>query len=273
MAKGNDYHKYDLARLQVEIEEERELKEMLVGSVCDLRCTVAELQERLRSVDGEGFLSSMLHRHGHQIAIHYKEDKTPKIISKKSNEWKTRFETQVELNGQLERQISHIQQRLEIIKGNPVDRLAFIRLYEDMGLEMLKEHLTILTEKKTDLHNQLKNCHLQMEQEEKAFHKTNDERRAYLTEIAMLSSVREPQRRQYANQRQRAPESKQIRGKDIHRKAQAGSNKGTEEGLTERLNEGGGGGGGDSTTERGMKKKSQRESRLPTLKHQGKHKP
>lgn len=26
MAKGNDYRKYDLARLQVEIEEERELK-------------------------------------------------------------------------------------------------------------------------------------------------------------------------------------------------------------------------------------------------------
>ncbi|XP_023197721.1 coiled-coil domain-containing protein 169-like isoform X2 [Xiphophorus maculatus] len=208
MAKGNDYRKYDLARLQVEIEAERELKEMLIGSVCDLRCTVAELQERLRSVDGEG------------------------------NEWKTRFETQVELNGLLERQISHIQQRLESIKGNPVDRLAFIRLYEDMGL---------------------------------AFHKTNDERRAYLTEIAMLSSVREPQRRQYANQRQGAPESKQIRGKDVCRKAPAGSNKGTEEGLTERLNEGGG--GGDSTTERGMKKKSQRESRLPTLKHREKHNP
>ncbi|XP_008425518.1 coiled-coil domain-containing protein 169 isoform X2 [Poecilia reticulata] len=242
MAKANDNRKYDLARLQVEIEEERELKEMLIGSVCDLRCTVAELQERLRSVDGEG------------------------------NEWKTRFETQVELNGQLERQISHIQQRLESIKGNPVDRLAFIRLYEDMGLEMLKEHLTVLTEEKTDLHNQLKNCHLQMEQEGKAFHKTNDERRAYLTEIAMLSSVREPQRRQYANQRQRAAESKQIRGKGVCRKAQAGSNKGTEEGLTERLNEGGGG-GGDSTTERGMKKKSQRESRLPTLKHRGKHNP
>ncbi|KAM4726944.1 coiled-coil domain-containing protein 169 isoform 2-T2 [Anableps anableps] len=209
MAEGNVFSKYDFARLQAEIEEERELKEMLTESVCDLQCTVAELQERLRSVDGE------------------------------DNEWKTRFETQVELNRHLERQISHIQQRLESIKGNPVDRLAFIRSYEDMAV---------------------------------AFHKANDERRAYLTEIATLSSVRELQKRQYTNQQQVVPDSKQIRGKYICRKAQAGSNKGTEEGLRQHVNEGGGG-GGDSATERGMKKKSQRESRLPTLKHRPKHNP
>ncbi|KAM4726943.1 coiled-coil domain-containing protein 169 isoform 1-T1 [Anableps anableps] len=242
MAEGNVFSKYDFARLQAEIEEERELKEMLTESVCDLQCTVAELQERLRSVDGE------------------------------DNEWKTRFETQVELNRHLERQISHIQQRLESIKGNPVDRLAFIRSYEDMAVERLKQHLKVLVEEKSDLQSQLRDCYLQIEQEGKAFHKANDERRAYLTEIATLSSVRELQKRQYTNQQQVVPDSKQIRGKYICRKAQAGSNKGTEEGLRQHVNEGGGG-GGDSATERGMKKKSQRESRLPTLKHRPKHNP
>uniref|UniRef100_A0A3B5A6P2 Uncharacterized protein n=1 Tax=Stegastes partitus TaxID=144197 RepID=A0A3B5A6P2_9TELE len=38
------------------------------------------------------------------------------------NEWKTRYETQVELNGQLERQISLIHERLEDIRGNPMGK-------------------------------------------------------------------------------------------------------------------------------------------------------
>ncbi|XP_021180286.2 coiled-coil domain containing 169 [Fundulus heteroclitus] len=242
MAKRNNYSENDLARLRAELMEEREIKEMLVESVCDLRCTVAELQDRLRSVDGEG------------------------------NEWKTRFETQVELNGQLERQISHLQQRLEGIKVNPVDRLAFIRSYEDMAVEMLKQHLEVLSEEKSDLQSRLRDRHLQIDLEGKAFHKTNDERRAYLTEIATLSSFREQQRRQRSNHRQGAPVSKRIRahrGKDIPRKAQHGSNNGAEEGFRECVN----GGGGDSKTERGMKKKCQRESMLPTLKQRLRHNP
>lgn len=40
------------------------------------------------------------------------------------NEWRTRYETQVELNGQLERQISLIRERLEDIRGNPVGKFS-----------------------------------------------------------------------------------------------------------------------------------------------------
>ena len=40
------------------------------------------------------------------------------------NEWKTRFETQIELNGQLERQISLIHERLEDLQGNPMGRFT-----------------------------------------------------------------------------------------------------------------------------------------------------
>lgn len=39
------------------------------------------------------------------------------------NEWKTRYETQVELNGQLKRQISLIKERLEDLRGNPIGKL------------------------------------------------------------------------------------------------------------------------------------------------------
>ncbi|XP_030293297.1 coiled-coil domain-containing protein 169 [Sparus aurata] len=246
MSAGSDYSKYDLARLQAELEQEREMREMLEESVSDLRSTMCELQERLHSVDGE------------------------------ENEWKTRYETQIELNGQLERQMSLIHERLEDLRGNPMDRLASIRSYDDMPVDTLRQRLKILTEEKSDLQSQLMDCHLGIEQEGKAFHKTNDERRAYLSEIAKLSSTLEGQRRQYPTQPQRAPESKQRRGKQASKKSEAVSKKGKE-----REDDGGGGvlvkaGGGGvvgATAERREEKKLPRGSRLPTLKHYLKHNP
>ncbi|XP_051258206.1 coiled-coil domain containing 169 isoform X2 [Dicentrarchus labrax] len=230
MTGDSDYSKYDLARLRAELEQEREMKEMLEESVSDLRSTMCELQERLHSVDGEG------------------------------NEWKTRYETQIELNGQLERQMSLIHERLEDLRGNPMDRLASIRSYDDMPVETLRQRLKILTEEKSDLQSQLMDCHLRIEQEGKAFHKTNDERRAYLSEIAKLSSTLEGQRRQYSTQPQRAPESKQRRGKQASRKAEADSNKGKEREKDGGVRVKGGGGGGGATAERREENKSQRGS-------------
>ncbi|KAK9536549.1 hypothetical protein VZT92_006322 [Zoarces viviparus] len=238
MTGDSDDSKCDLARLQAELEQEREIKEMLEESVSDLRSTMCELQERLRSVDGEG------------------------------NEWKTRYETQIELNGQLDRQMSLIHERLEDLRGNPMDRLASIRSYDDMSVETLRQRLKLLTEEKSDLQSQLMDCRGGVEQEGKAFHKTNDERRAYLSEIAKLSSTLEAQRRQYSTQPQRAPESKQRRGRQTSRKAEADSKKGKEreeeDGGGDCVKEGGGGG---ATAERGEEYNSKRESGLPTLKY------
>ncbi|XP_042354629.1 coiled-coil domain containing 169 [Plectropomus leopardus] len=245
MTGDSDYSKYDLARLRAELEQEREIKEMLEESVSDLRSTMCELQERLHSVDGE------------------------------ENEWKTRYETQTELNGQLDRQMSLIHERLEDLRGNPMDPLASIRMYDDMPIETLRQRLKLLTEEKSDLQSQLMDCHSRIEQEGKAFHKTNDERRAYLSEIAKLSSTLEAQRRQYSTQPERAQESKQRRGRQTSRKAEAESKKGKErenDGGGVRA-KGGGGGGGGATAERRDEKKSQRGSRLPTLKYYLKHNP
>uniref|UniRef100_H3CX30 Coiled-coil domain containing 169 n=2 Tax=Tetraodon nigroviridis TaxID=99883 RepID=H3CX30_TETNG len=168
-------------RLQAELHQERELKEMLAGSVSDLRSTLCELQQKLHTVDGEG------------------------------NEWKTRYETQMELNGQLERQMSLIHQRLEVLRGNPVDRLASIRSFDDLSVEALRQRLKLLTEERSDLQNQLMDCQLRIEQEGKAFHKTNDERRAYLSEIAKMSSTLEGQRRQHTSRPSKAAESRTRR--------------------------------------------------------------
>ncbi|XP_075958894.1 coiled-coil domain-containing protein 169 [Anarhichas minor] len=239
MTGDSDYSKYDLARLQAELEQEREMKEMLEESVSDLRSTMCELQERLHSVDGEG------------------------------NEWKTRYETQIELNGQLDRQMSLIHERLEDLRGNPMDRLASIRSYDDMSAETLRQRLKLLTEEKSDLQSQLMDCHGRIEQEGKAFHKTNDERRAYLSEIAKLSSTLEAQRRQYSTRPQRVHSyiNCEQKWRQTSRKAEAGSKKGKEreeeDGGGDCVKEGGGGG---ATAERGEEYNSKRESGLPTLK-------
>ncbi|NXW11036.1 CC169 protein, partial [Fregetta grallaria] len=48
------------------------------------------------------------------------------------NEWKTRYETQVELNKQLERQINILQEKMELICGNPADKLFIVRTFDQM---------------------------------------------------------------------------------------------------------------------------------------------
>ncbi|XP_077362017.1 coiled-coil domain-containing protein 169 isoform X1 [Festucalex cinctus] len=231
---SKDYCKYDLARLRTELEQEREIKDMLEESVRDLRCTMRELQDKLNGVDGE------------------------------DNEWKTRYETQTELNVKLQRQLALVHEKLEDLRGNPVDRLASIRSYDDMPPESLRHRLKLLTDEKSGLQSQLSDCRVGIEQESKAFHKTNDERRAYLSEIATLSSTVDAQRRQCSMQPQRATEGK-LRAKQPSRKSEADAKKGK---AGERDVGGGGGGGGG---EKGEVKKSHLGRRLPTLKHHVKH--
>uniref|UniRef100_A0A3Q3DA77 Coiled-coil domain containing 169 n=1 Tax=Hippocampus comes TaxID=109280 RepID=A0A3Q3DA77_HIPCM len=113
---------------------------MLEESVQDLRCTMRELQDRLHSVDGE------------------------------DNEWKTRYETQTELNEQLQRQLAVVHERLEDLRGNPVGEISPGRLKR---LDINKSYVGLLLFGAWGRGNQ-------------AFHKTNDERRAYLSEIAKV---------------------------------------------------------------------------------------
>ncbi|NXG66817.1 CC169 protein, partial [Hemiprocne comata] len=128
-------------------------RQMLENSIYKLRRTVTELEKRVSSVEDEG------------------------------NEWKTRYETQVEMNKQLERQINILQEKMELIRGNPADKLSVVRNFDQMPLGSLKEVLKQLQEEKKRLQNQLKDYELRLEQEAKAYHKANDERRMYLSEI------------------------------------------------------------------------------------------
>ncbi|NWY97218.1 CC169 protein, partial [Loxia curvirostra] len=123
-----------------------------LSSIFELRNAITELEKSLNSIENE------------------------------DNEWKTRYETQVELNKQLERQINILQNKVEFIRGNPADKLSLVRTFDKMPADSLKEVLKQLEEKKS-LQNQLKDYELRLEQESKAYHKVNDERRLYLSEI------------------------------------------------------------------------------------------
>ncbi|NXK33369.1 CC169 protein, partial [Piprites chloris] len=128
-------------------------RQILEISIFELRNTVTELEKRLNSVEDEG------------------------------NEWKTRYEIQVELNKQLERQIDILRDKVELIRGNPADKLSIVRTFDQMPVGSLKEVLKQLEKEKKSLQNQLKDYELRLKQEAKAYHKANDERCMYLSEI------------------------------------------------------------------------------------------
>ncbi|XP_073518653.1 coiled-coil domain-containing protein 169 isoform X6 [Phyllobates terribilis] len=137
-----------------QLQAEAKMKEMLQVSIYEMKNTVMDLERKLNSVEDEG------------------------------NEWKTRYETQIELNKQLETQIRALQEKSEYLRGNPTDRLSSIRSYDQMQVGALNQYLKRLEEEKILMENQLKDFELRIEQEAKAYYKVNDERRMYVSEIA-----------------------------------------------------------------------------------------
>ncbi|XP_074072129.1 coiled-coil domain-containing protein 169 isoform X2 [Macrotis lagotis] len=155
--RGDTLCSWTTDRLRLELLEETRLKDIVQLTTIEIRNKIVELEEGLKKVDDEG------------------------------NEWKTRYEAQIELNNQLEKQILSLQEKMAKVHGNPSDRLSSIRAYERMPLNSLNQLLKQLEKEKRSLEYQVKEYELRLEQASKAFHKTNDERRAYLAEISQLT--------------------------------------------------------------------------------------
>ncbi|XP_045203094.1 uncharacterized protein LOC123556437 isoform X43 [Mercenaria mercenaria] len=158
-------------------------KEMLDQSARELRITVEELEKRYEAIESEG------------------------------NEWKTRFETQEEMNQQLERQIIMLQDKIEEAKRNLKDGTYYaenlktmlflsgktprdMKSFDDLSdyIHHLKRILDIeakanpamvktMEKEKNMLFNQLRDLEWRLDQESKAYHKANDERKQYVVEI------------------------------------------------------------------------------------------
>ncbi|XP_039183243.1 coiled-coil domain-containing protein 169-like isoform X2 [Crotalus tigris] len=134
MGEGSAYsQELDFGGVELELTQEKQMKEMLELSIFEMNNTIAELEKRLSRTDDE------------------------------DSEWKTRYETQVELNKQLERQIGFLQEKMEHLGGNPTDKLASVHSFEQMHM---------------------------------AYHKANDERRAYLAMISQISGSLKPLEKQ-----------------------------------------------------------------------------
>ncbi|XP_063415765.1 coiled-coil domain-containing protein 169-like isoform X8 [Mytilus trossulus] len=147
---------FELEKIRQEIQQEKQMKEMLEQSAAELRATVEELENRYDTVDNEG------------------------------NEWKTRYETQTEINEQLERQILNLQNKVQEAKSNlkdagktPRDMNRFDDL-SDANPHMIR----MLEKEKQMLSSQLRDLEWRLDQESKAYHKANDVRRNYQNEIS-----------------------------------------------------------------------------------------
>ncbi|XP_067661622.1 coiled-coil domain-containing protein 169-like isoform X2 [Haliotis asinina] len=145
---------FELEKLRAEIQQENQMKEMLDQSAAELKSTVEELEKRFDAIENEG------------------------------NEWKTRFETQQEMNQQLERQILIFQNKVEEARKNvreanksPRDN----RCFDDM--EASPQMIKNLEKEKQSLYSQLRDLEWRLDQESKAYHKANDERKQYALEI------------------------------------------------------------------------------------------
>ncbi|XP_060566125.1 coiled-coil domain-containing protein 169-like isoform X27 [Ruditapes philippinarum] len=185
---ADEVDEYELEKLRAEIQQERQMKEMLDQSARELRITVEELEKRYEAIESED----------------------PDLTAR-GNEWKTRFETQEEMNQQLERQIIMLQDKIEEAKRNLKDA-DLVQLYQSKKIEgktprdmksfddlsdyihHLKRILDIeakanpamvknMEKEKNLLYNQLRDLEWRLDQESKAYHKANDERKQYVVEI------------------------------------------------------------------------------------------
>ncbi|KAL4230233.1 hypothetical protein ACF0H5_010619 [Mactra antiquata] len=187
---GDEVDEYELEKLRAEIQQEKQMKEMLDQSARELRITVEELEKRYEAIENEG------------------------------NEWKTRFETQEEMNQQLERQIIMLQDKIEEAKRNLKDAKAYVegrapspdtragtpkskstgitinisvspqagktprdmKSFDDLS-DANPAMVKTMEREKQALYNQLRDLEWRLDQESKAYHKANDERKQYVLEI------------------------------------------------------------------------------------------
>ncbi|XP_037506521.1 coiled-coil domain-containing protein 169 isoform X1 [Rhipicephalus sanguineus] len=153
----------EIKRLKSEIENEEKMKHMLEQSINDLCKTVEALEVQSQSADVSD-----------------------------EDEWKVRYYTQVEVNEQLEHQRDWLRSRAEAARVNNKEGLT--EYLADLDLDSLTEnqlvrYLKQLEKDRNSVYNEIRDTEWKLDQESKAFHKFNDTRKAYMTEItdAMLN--------------------------------------------------------------------------------------
>ncbi|KFO33381.1 coiled-coil domain-containing protein 169 isoform X2 [Fukomys damarensis] len=174
--RGDSFDSVSLERLKLQLLEEIHRKDVVQLSLVEIKHKIAEMETKLNT-DNEG------------------------------GEWKTRYDAQLELNDQLEKQIISLEEKMKRIRGNPSDRLSSIHVYERMSVESLNTLLKELEKEKRSLESQVKDYALRLEQESKAYQRTNKERRTYLAEMSQGSGSHQVSKKQQMEQLPRMKEN------------------------------------------------------------------
>ena len=89
--KGDNFEGMSIEQLKSELLEELHMKDLIQLSITELRCKIMELKAKL-------------------------------TIANIGNEWKTRYEIQLEVNDQLKKQIVTLKEKWEKLHADPSDR-------------------------------------------------------------------------------------------------------------------------------------------------------
>ncbi|KAM5290983.1 coiled-coil domain-containing protein 169-like [Glossophaga mutica] len=174
--RGDNFEGMGIEQLKLELLEELYMKDLTQLSIIELRHKIMELKAKL-------------------------------TIANISNEWKTRYEAQLEVNNQLKKQIVTLKEKLEKLHVDPSDRLSSIRVYERMPAKSLVSLLKKLEGEKRHLEHQVKYYLLKLEEESKAYRKVKDERQIYLAKLSQVSRLNQISRRQQMNELHRRKEN------------------------------------------------------------------
>ncbi|XP_074654590.1 coiled-coil domain-containing protein 169-like isoform X2 [Tubulanus polymorphus] len=157
MAADEMVAEQELERLRSEVIQERQMKEMLDQSIGELQATVNELERRVDSIDDEG------------------------------NEWKTRYEMQLEINQQLQKQIFLLQDKIEQAKkaSKDINSKAYREQFSHLDFsDVTPQTIKMMEREKQSLQSQLRDIDWRIDQESKAYHRANEERKKYNVEIS-----------------------------------------------------------------------------------------
>nr|XP_054754627.1 coiled-coil domain-containing protein 169-like [Lytechinus pictus] len=144
----------DIDKIRAEIEQEKQMSLMLENSMQELETTMEELEKRYDCILDEG------------------------------NEWKTKFETQEEFNALLEKQFLFLKDKLEKAKESAKDGFSDeLKAFDELSEASLRKMVKELEREKNSLNSQLKDYNWRLDQESKAFHKANEARKNFVTEL------------------------------------------------------------------------------------------
>lgn len=150
----------DLERLRATLMQETQMKDMVEESCNELAVTVAELEKRYEGIEDE------------------------------SNEWKTRFEIQQEINEQLRKQIVILQEKVMQASKTSKDIQRIVKsntITTEFG-SATPNMIKLLQKEKNGLINQRKDIDWRVDQEAKAYHKANEERKNIQEEINQINA-------------------------------------------------------------------------------------